>query len=398
VPVIWVTLEVLRTYALTGFPWGLLGYSQYKFLMLIQIADITGVYGISFLVASINGAIFDLVLHWPEKQRRMPLFGQWPLTVGLFSLAAAMVFVIFYGMWELRENEHGQMIKVSVIQGNIEQEQKWEAKSQRKIIDIYKRLTIKAMEDSPQLIIWPETAVPFIFGKDEALTTDIKEFQKTISIPLLFGSVLIKGIKDNKYQLSNSAVLLSDGNVLSTYDKRHLVPYGEYVPLRKIFPFIEKLVIGIGDFIPGQEYIIMNNPPARISTPICYEIIFPGMVRKFVNYGANLIVTVTNDAWFGRTSAPYQHFFMAVLRAVENRVPVARAANTGISGFIDAKGRIVKKSDIFVEAVLTENISIGFQKSFYSKYGDLFAFFCIVAFVLLVANNIGTGKRQRFRL
>lgn len=394
VPVIWVTLEVLRTYAFTGFPWGLLGYSQYKFLILIQIADITGVYGISFIVASINGAIFDLVLHWPKKQRRMPLFGRWPLTIGLFSLAAVMAFVIFYGMWELRKDNNGQVMKVSVIQGNIEQEQKWESKFQRKIMDVYKMLTIKAVKDSPQLIIWPETAVPFIFGKDEPFTEDLKEFQKTLNTPLLFGGVLVKNVRDNKYQLSNSAILLSDGNVLSMYDKIHLVPYGEYVPLRKILPFIEKLVIGIGDFIPGERYTVMDSPPARLSTPICYEIIFPGMVRKFVNNSANLIVTITNDAWFGRTSAPYQHFSMAVLRAVENRVPVARAANTGISGFIDMKGRIRKKSAIFVEAVLTENINIGsLKKSFYSKYGDLFAFSCIVGFVLLVANNLGSNKR-----
>jgi apolipoprotein N-acyltransferase len=137
----------------------------------------------------------------------------------------------------------------------------------------------------------------------------------------------------------------------------------------------------------------MDSPVAKISSPICFEIIFPGLVRKFVNNGAELIATITNDAWFGRSSAPYQHFSMAVFRAVENRVPVVRAANTGISGFIDQRGRILKKSDIFEKALLTGEITIGsFQESFYSKYGDLFAFLCIINTILLVANNLYPKK------
>jgi apolipoprotein N-acyltransferase len=190
--------------------------------------------------------------------------------------------------------------------------------------------------------------------------------------------------------LSNSAVLLSpDGNVLSVYDKIHLVPYGEYVPLRKLFPFVNRLVEGIGDFVPGRQNTVMETPFGRIGSLVCYEIIFPGLVRKFVNNGANLLVTVTNDAWFGRYSAPYQHFSTAVFRAVENRVPVIRAANTGVSGFIDAHGRIKKKGGIFVSAVLTEELETGpFKKSFYSRYGDLFAFLCIISTILLVADNI----------
>ncbi len=194
--------------------------------------------------------------------------------------------------------------------------------------------------------------------------------------------------------MSNSAILLSpEGEILSIYNKIHLVPYGEYVPLRNFFPFIKKLTAGIGDFIPGKGTVVMKTPFARIGNLICYEIIFPGLVRKFVNKGANVLVTITNDAWFGRTSAPYQHFVMAVFRAIENRTTVVRSANTGISGFIDTKGRIKIKSDIFVEATLTEEISIRNKKSFYTKYGDLFAFFCIVSSVLLMINKLSPEKK-----
>lgn len=394
VPVIWVTLEFLRSYALTGFPWSALGYSQYKFLTLIQVADITGIYGISFIVAALNGAVFDVVAYWPKRLSRMPLFDRWPMTVGLSILALSFALSMFYGIWRLNVEEKGQKIRASVIQGNFEQEKKWDINFRRKIINTYKRLAVKASIESPDFIVWPESAVPFVFGNDEAFTTEIIEFQKTLSSYLLFGSMKVKDIKD--YGLSNSVILMSpDADVLSVYDKIHLVPFGEYVPFRRFFPFIKKLVVGIGDFKAGEEYTVMDIPPARISSPICFEIIFPGLVRKFVNKGANLIVTVTNDAWFGRSSAPYQHFSMAVFRAVENRVPVLRAANTGISGFIDAKGRIKRKSDIFIEAVLTEDIIISsFKKSFYSKYGDIFAFLCIITFVLLIANNVYPSDRK----
>jgi apolipoprotein N-acyltransferase len=182
--------------------------------------------------------------------------------------------------------------------------------------------------------------------------------------------------------------------VLSIYNKMHLVPYGEYVPLRRTLPFIKKLTAGIGDFVTGREPVIMETPSFKIGSLICYEIIFPGLVRKFTDKGANILVTITNDAWFGRTSAPYQHFSMAVFRAIENRVPVIRAANTGISGFIDSKGRIRRSSDIFVKEVLTEDVTIGGpSKSFYSKYGDVFTFLCIIGAVLLIANNFTLGKR-----
>jgi apolipoprotein N-acyltransferase len=395
VPVLWVTLEFLRTYALTGFPWALLGYSQYKFLLLIQIADITGVYGISFLVAALNGAIFDVAVYWPKRLNEMPLFARWPMTISIIIYTVIIMISLSYGMWRLKIDENEQRIKVSVVQGNIKQEKKWDPRFQKEVIDTYKRLSIKVAEGAPDIIVWPETALPFAFGHDEELTKEFLAFQRQLGIPLLFGSVVVKDVEADKPLLSNSAVLLSpEGEVLSIYDKIHLVPYGEYIPLRRFFPYIKKLVTAIGDFKSGKEHTIMETPFARIGNLICYEIIFPGLVRKFVDKGANVLVTITNDAWFGRTSAPYQHFTMAVFRAVENRVPVIRAANTGISGFIDAKGRIKRKSDIFVEATLTEELSVGSKKSFYTKFGDLFAFLCIISSVLLIVNRLYPERRR----
>jgi apolipoprotein N-acyltransferase len=392
VPFLWVTLDVMRTYApILGFPWSSLGYSQYKFLSLIQIADVTGIYGISFLVAAINSTIFDVIFYWPKKMRKEPLLSRWPLTLSIIILFITVTGVLFYGHTKLTRSSNSRSIKVSIMQGNIPQDKKWDAKFQREVLDTYKRLSLSVSAKSPDLIVWPETAVPFIFGYDNILTQDIISFQKQLGIHLLFGSMLAKDAD----RLSNSAVLLSpEGNILSTYDKIHLVPYGEYVPLRKLFPFIEKITVGIGDFLPGEEPVVMQAPFAKIGSLICYEIIFPGLVRQFVDRDANVLVTITNDAWFGRTSAPYQHFYMAVFRAIENRVPVVRAANTGISGFIDSKGRITNKSDIFVEDAMTENIAIGNEKSFYTKHGDIFAYFCMVCSTLMVISRLFYGKRK----
>jgi apolipoprotein N-acyltransferase len=397
VPVLWVTLEYLRTYAFTGFPWAMLGYSQYKLLPLIQIADITGVYGVSFLVAAINGTIFDATISWPKRVGQMPLFAHWPLTLGMILFAFIIVASVLYGIEKLKEDRKGEKIKVSIVQGNIAQDKKWDVRFQSEVINTYKRLTLKSSSNNPDIIVWPETAIPFIFGNNKTLTEELIAFQRQLNTYLLFGSVTLKDMDGNTARLANSAILLSpDGTTVSVYDKIHLVPFGEYVPLKSLFPFVKKLVTAIGDFVKGEETVVMETPFAKIGNLICYEIIFPGLVRKFVERGANVLVTITNDAWFGRTSAPYQHFSMAVFRAVENRVPVVRAANTGISGFIDSKGRITSKSDIFVEAILTEQISVRDSKSFYTNYGDLFAYLCIVSSVLLVIKSFFSDEKRNY--
>ncbi|MBI5663496.1 MAG: apolipoprotein N-acyltransferase, partial [Nitrospirae bacterium] len=394
-PVLWVTLEYVRTYALTGFPWSLLGYSQYKFLTLIQVSDITGVYGVSFLVAAFNGAIYDIVSLRYGKDEGAPRSARWPKTLGIASFIIIIIASLFYGAGKLKELDKGKKIRVSVIQGNIKQDVKWDARFQREVIETYKRLSIKALSLHPDIIIWPESAVPFVLGYDDILTEEIYAFPKQLNTHLLFGGVVERQKAQDKPGLSNSAVLLSpEGKVLSVYDKIHLVPFGEYVPLKEFFPFVDKLVTAIGDFVQGEEHTVMGTPFAKIGNLICYEIIFPGLVRQFVNEGSDLLVTITNDAWFGRTAAPYQQFSMAVFRAVENRVPVARAANTGISGFIDTKGRVINKSDLFVEAVLTEEITTGGDKSFYTKYGDVFAWLCIAVSVLLIMGRIILEKRK----
>jgi apolipoprotein N-acyltransferase len=384
-PPLWVSLEFIRTYALTGFPWSSLGYSQHSALSVIQVSDITGIYGVSFLVVAVNGLLFDLTGHLTGHDRSGFRFRAFGVTFVL--LITALTF--FYGAFRLSQPDADGSVRVSVIQGNIPQDQKWDRRFQDAVMEKYISLTVQAMGMKPRIVVWPETALPFVYGYEGRLTEKLRRFQKEIGTYLLTGSVRLRNDREGTRKLSNSVILMSpNGDALSEYDKIHLVPYGEYVPLRRLFPFIQKLVEAIGDFIPGRKIVVMKTPFARIGNLICYEIIFPGLVRKFVHDGANLLVTVTNDAWFGKTSAPYQHFSMAVFRAVENRVPVVRAANTGISGFIDSRGRVLEKSGIFEEAILTRDITTGSGLSFYASYGDIFAYTCLFSVCLIVLRRI----------
>lgn len=385
-PVVWVPLEFLRSYAFTGFPWSSIGYSQYRFPHAIQVADMTGVYGISFLVLAINGAIID-VLILRKRTRQMPLFPTLHTAIGFSMLSMIILSAVLYGTWRLGQERPGEVFRASVIQGNIEQDKKWEPAFQNEVLETYFSLSKKAAESRPDLIVWPETAVPFLYGYDSEHTDQLVEFQKGLGADLLFGGVMVNDTEAQKPLLSNSAVLLDrDGKAVYKYDKMHLVPFGEYVPLRSLLFFIDKIVVGIGDYLPGSSYVRAGTEFGSFATLICYEIIFPGMVRKFYTNGGDFIVTITNDAWFGKTSGPYQHFSMAVFRAIENRKPVIRSANTGISGFIDSNGRIISKTALFVKQTLEGEVRTDRTLTFYTKYGDLFSYLCVVLFIILSIN------------
>lgn len=399
-PVFWVTLEFLRSYALTGFPWSSLGYSQHMFLPAIQFADITGIYGVSFLIVAVNGAIADFFII-KKRLRAMPLFPLSQTVIGVALLSVFILAVFFYGFWRLNETLSGKLVRVSIIQGNIEQDRKWDLAYQREVFDTYKKLTQAAVVLSPSLVVWPETAAPFYFNSDLAFTQELISFQQALNTSLLFGSVLIKEPADGdknsgKNLLTNSAILLApDGKPSLIYDKIHLVPFGEYVPLRKVLFFIDKLAAGIGDYMPGEHQIRAETPYGSFGVFICYEIIFPGLVRKSYSRGGNFIVTITNDAWFGKTAGPYQHFSMAVFRAVENRKPVIRAANTGISGFIDSRGKVLGATSLFQRTAMTMDVATDARRSFYSRYGDLFSYLCIVITVLLLINVSRSTTNRR---
>jgi apolipoprotein N-acyltransferase len=373
-PFLWAGLEYVRAFLLSGFPWENFGYSQYKWLHLIQFSDMFGVYGLSALLVAVNTVFFELQDAIGQK-RKLP----WKPTV---AVAFVLAGTIWYGTWRTaqfdRVAEAAPKRVVALVQGNIDQSKKWVTSFQGETLRRYGRLSQAALEASPSLVIWPETALPFYFLHDEALTRQVRELVRASKVYFILGSPSFRS-QGGRVRYYNSAYLLDPvGKVLGKYDKVHLVPYGEYVPLKRFFPFLGKLVEAVGDFESGKKGQVLSLNTEKLGVLICFEVIFPELARAMVQNGAELLVNITNDAWFGTSSAPYQHLSMAVFRAVENHRAMARAANTGISAFIDPVGRILEKTPLFQEAIATRSLPMIGQKSFYARYGDLFAIGCVL--------------------
>lgn len=380
IPPLWVAFEYIKTYLFTGFPWNLAGYSQLPFLKIIQISDITGVYGVSFLILLINTAIYI----WLKG------ILTYSKIISKESIIASLIFlfVLIYGIYQ-EDNwkkiiKEGQQFNFGLIQGNINQDQKWDRTYQDETMRIYIEMTQKSFQKGAELVIWPETATPFYFQSNSTYREQLLSLVRNNKKWLIFGSPAYSYF-DNKMHLYNSAYSISpEGEITGRYDKMHLVPFGEYVPLKKVLFFVEKLVPAAGDFSAGKEIVLLQSGEYKIGMSICYEIIFPEQVRRFVKHGADILVTITNDAWFGKTSAPYQHFAMAVFRAVENRRPLLRAANTGITGYVDQTGRVIAETDIFTTEWLNGAVRIAQKISFYSKYGDVFSWLMCAWMILLL--------------
>ena len=381
-PLLWTSLEYLKASFLSGFPWEDLAHSQYECLPVIQIADITGTFGISFLIVLVNCAVYESLnsLIPPSgTTRRFPCAAV-AVTVGLFLV------VFGYGLYRidtLTTAENGLTpVPTAIVQGNIDQSIKWTPRYQQDTIDVYRQLSLDASGGNGSLIVWPETALPLYFQNDDDKTRDVINTAREAGAWLLFGSPSYER-KEGAVSFYNSAYLVApDGSVPGRYDKVHLVPFGEYVPLKRFLFFVDKLVAGAGDFSPGRAIAPLPMGDRKVGPLICYEGIFPEISRAHRTEGAELLVNITNDAWYGDSSAPYQHLTIAVFRTVENRIWMIRAANTGISAIVNATGEIVCRTGLFKRTVLNGHVRFTRHCTFYSRYGNIFACFC-VGFLLI---------------
>lgn len=401
-PCLWVSLELLRTYFLSGLPWALLGYSQYRQIELIQFADHTGVYGLSFLIVLVNVALAELIL-WlmPLFRGFRPAALPWELmTSAALLLTLAWTYGLSISTGAPLSDLPRTSLTVGIIQPNIDQAVKWDASYREETLKRYERLTAR-LGDSTDLVIWPEAATPFVFEREPVYQLQLIALANRAQAPLLFGSPAVRYYPDRRPYLMNSAYLLSpDGQLLGRYDKQHLVPFGEYIPLKgSLLFFLDKLVEGIGDFEAGPGPTILSYTPransigpgsgtspakpVKFGVLICFEVIFPDLVRRFAASGAEFLVTITNDAWFGESSAPSQHFSMVVFRSVENHLAFARSANTGISGFIDPFGHIIEATPIFTEQAVQSRLQTWAPRTFYSRQGDVFAYSCVILCALV---------------
>jgi apolipoprotein N-acyltransferase len=403
-PVTWIAAEFLRSFLFTGFPWELLGYSQYRRLNLIQISDIVGVYGVSALIALANaalflGLLFLLGLRWYGR----PVKGRVVLG-GLLAAVVAIALSLGYGELRIQQIDRlaqaAPKARIAVVQGNIEQSLKWDPAFQFATIDTYVRLSLSTRPQRPDLIIWPESAAPFYFMAEIPPTRAVMEGVAAAGTDFLIGAPSFR-MKGNEAEYFNSAFMVGPGgDLLGKYDKAHLVPFGEYTPYKRYLPFLGKIVEHVGDFVAGPEGRTLAWRGRRLGVLICYESIFPELSRAAVRNGAVLLANITNDAWYGKTAGPYQHYSFAVLRAVENRRAFARAANTGISGFIDPVGRRLEATQLMEEAAVVRELPMLETLTVYTRRGDVLGAGCLaVAFAGAVFGLWGLRRRgSRYNL
>jgi apolipoprotein N-acyltransferase len=393
-PAAWTALEYLRARLFTGFPWELLGYSQYDRLWIIQIADLAGVYGISALIVLVNATLTLLLLAARNRSWHSHLVGRRTALPALAVTIALVSTVTLYGKMRLGQvdaaADAADKAHVAVVQGNIDQSIKWDPSFQMVTAAKYKRLSLEIAENA-DLIIWPETATPFYLFQDKTPTRVVVDGIKAAGKDFIIGSPYLVSTTNGASYFNSAYMITPDGNATGRYDKVHLVPFGEYVPLKRWLPFINQMVALVGDFKTGEPGTTLSWKDHEIGMLICYEAIFPELSRAMTMNGAHLLVNITNDAWFGFTSAAYQHFSMSVLRAVENRRALARSANTGISGFIDAGGRIVAPTPLMQDATVTTELALLEIPAFYTRWGDW-------PLALIVVMILGTGAVRQYLL
>lgn len=387
-PALWVGIEYLRSHAgFMSLPWALLGHSQYSNLPLIQMCSITGAYGISFIVVLVNSAIADFTGYWIEKRQQgdsLDLRNP-PVLRGIVVLSILLILLIA-GWMSLPSTPSGKSLSVSVVQGNIPQEMKWKREYREQIISKYEILSEEASKFKPQLVVWPEASTPGFILNDMILMQRMVAMVQRFRTYLLAGSAEYPkfGKKPKRLKSGNTALFFSpEGKILGQYVKIYLLPFGEYVPYEGVFPWPEFVVPrGMNSDLAGTDLILFGVDGTKFGTPICSEIMYPDLSRCMVKKGANFLVNISNEAWFGKSAFPYQALSISVFRAVENRVNVVRSTNTGVSGFIDPYGRIVAKlnrngEEIFIEGTLAQNILLSTPGTFYTLYGDILAYGCI---------------------
>jgi apolipoprotein N-acyltransferase len=404
-PFVWITAEYIRSnFTFLALPWALLAHSQYQYPVVIQSVSVLGTYGISLQIVAVNSALAAITmvfLYRSERQESASFKPRLKAGAMAFGITAALFVALslLYGHFIVSKPMTGKRIKVAVVQGNIEQKKKWDPNYARGIMQIYSDLTQKASGDQPAIIVWPETATPGVIDLNTRLYSEVRDIAKRAGAYLLLGSTQYQkfgraGVMKMKY--FNSAFLIrSDTEIakIQRYDKIRLLPFGEYLPIKESIPWSYINVPNIGEHAPGKKFTVFELPDSRFGVTICWENIFPELFRRFVYNGAQFMVNITDEAWFGRTAAPYQFVSMSIFRAVENRIYVVRCGNTGVSCIIDPYGRIVDRvgdaagTDIFVRGVMSGWVIPLESKTFYTRYGDLLvgvAFFVSAIFLVII--------------
>lgn len=387
IPFIWTTLEFVRSLSpQVGFPWGSLAYTLSYYPSLIQFSSSTGLPGVTFLVVAIN-----LLIYLSMRRIRTTRKAVYYLT----TLLLLLLLPWLHGTISMRREvpSEGSM-RVALLQVNVDPDVKRGGRLYREYrMEVLKKETIRAAQQGVDLIIWPETAVPGVLARNTEYRNLVEELSRRLGVPILTGTTGVTPREAGGYNYYNSAVYVTpEAGISQEYNKVYLVPFSEKLPFDDVFPFLRSIHFGQGDFSPGKSYTVFSHPKGGFSALICFESIFPRLVRQFVRRGARLLVNITEDSWFGRTAGPYQHAQMAIFRAIEYRIAVARCANTGVSKIIDHYGRVRNRTRIFTRTIVIDSLSLGGGNTFYARYGDLFAWGCVVITVGLLAVTLTRRK------
>lgn len=377
-PFLWVALERGKNWM--QFPWSLLGYSQVPNLRVAQLASLAGVYGLSWLIVAINaGLAMAIVL---RKQYYA------------YSMIALLAGVALYGHFRIAEPVKGEWVTVGCIQGNVAEDVKldYEFADQvnRKHIEMTRQLLAGA---KPDIVFWSEASTLYPFRSGGEWTRQVQSLARETGVPILVGSDAF----DKQERIYNSAFLVrSDGEIADLeYSKIYLVPFGEFVPFNSILFFAGKVVPEISDFTPGNRYTEFPLNQEKFAVNICFEVVFPQLSRRLVQGGASLLTTITNDAWFGNTSSPYQHLQMAVMRSIENRRYLVRTANTGVSAIVDPYGRVLQQTRLYVPAILSAKVQWIHEQTFYTRHGDLIVWVSLAVSLLAAVAVLRPDRRKK---
>jgi apolipoprotein N-acyltransferase len=378
-PFIWTALEWIRSQSDAGFPWGLLGTSLTTYTPMIQGASTVGVYGISALVVLINLLVYKSI----RKGRRA-------LFVPLLVASIAVPFVS--GL--IRMKHATPWFQVGVIQPNVSPVDKGARTSREEIWRGMLELSRDAAASGAQVLLYPETATLVDITREGSFRDALRALADSANVAIVTGTPLY-----GDYGYANATTVFEPNRPLGQfYAKVRLAPFSEHFPFVDRVPVLRRLMTGdMGDCTPGRTLKVFEVGEIRYSTPICYEGIFPEQIRRFVASGAQVIMVVTNDGWFGRTPGPYQHCELMIMRAVENGVPLIRAANNGVSLVADPYGRILKNSALFVGTQFVQEVPRPLSPTIYTRTGDLFSFFSLALVALLIAIRVITVGSEKIR-
>lgn len=400
-PVVWVAIEFLRSFGTLGFTWNQLCYTQTKALQQIQFASIFGTTGISCWIVLLN-VLFYWGFNFRKKGKK-------------FFRALTIVFLLIvipqiHGALVMKRStarEEARPVQVALVQPNVDPNAKWDRQAYRDVMQLLYDLSDSATISQRDLLVWPETATPTYLRSNRGGELDrIRRYITGKRIHLLTGVPDYEFLSRNEYRVYNATFLLRPGSRqvgIESYRKNRLVPFGEYIPLSQIIPELDNLNLGQGNFDAGQEMKTFRIPLQTtkdnaidttlcFASVVCYESSFPHIVRQATRMGAELLVIVSNDAWFGFTSGPFLHMEIAKLRAIENRIPVVRAANTGISLITDAYGRSLAMAPFGKKEWLTATLDQGHPHTLFVRWGNWMGILCVIIAMTLIIGAIYRGK------